>query len=419
MLDSKNGIIGLAIGDAMGVPLEFCFRDKLQENLTTEMIGYRSHNMPKGTWSDDTSMTLATIEAINKSGKIVPNDIADNFVKWIENAEFTPQNKVFGVGRTCLKAISNYKVKRSNAEECGECNDYSNGNGSLMRILPLVYYCYANNMNDYDILSTVTLVSSITHRNQISIMGCYIYVLFGIELLKGKAPKESYNIIKIKDYSMFSESCQNQYERILKQNIDTFEMDAIKSTGYVVDTLEATLWVLLTTENYNSAVIKAINLGNDTDTIGACVGGLAGIYYGIDNINLSWKRDLIKYEYIERLCDKFNDIIVKAMKNFNIKIEEKSERGIICRFYSEWKTKITVEDIKFFYSNTGKDYPKLEGILPIFLDNNNKLEFFEFPYKDKEYSSINFLVKERENIFAVRIDLKNDEIKIKDVSLNI
>lgn len=313
MLDSKNGIIGLAIGDAMGVPLEFCFRDKLQKNPTLEMIGYKSHDVPKGTWSDDTSMTLATIDAINNSGKIIPNDIADNFVKWLEEAKFTSGNRVFDIGRTCLRAIMNYEKNDLNAEECGEYSEYSNGNGSLMRILPLAYYCYANNMNDFDIFSAVTLVSSITHRHQISIMGCYIYVLFGIELLNGKNAKEAYNIIKIKDYSMFSESCQNKYERILKQDIYTFEMDTIKSTGYVVDTLEATLWVLLTTENYNSAIIKAINLGDDTDTVGACVGGLAGIYYGLDNIELSWKKDLIKYHYIEQLCDRFNDILEKTM----------------------------------------------------------------------------------------------------------
>ena len=295
----------------MGVPLEFCFRDKLQKNITTEMLGYRSHNMSKGTWSDDTSMTLATIEAINKSGKIVPNDIADNFVKWIENAEFTPQNKVFGIGRTCLMAISNYKIKQSNAEKCGECNEHSNGNGSLMRMIPLVYCCHSKDMSDFDILNIVNLVSSITHRHQISIMGCYIYVLFGIELLKGKSIIEAYQIIKNKDYSMFSENYRTRYERIIRKNIYDLEITEVSSLGYVIDTLEATLWVLLTTESYNSAIIKAINLGNDTDTIGACTGGLAGVYYGLESINSSWKNELIKYDYIEKLCDRFNDILNK------------------------------------------------------------------------------------------------------------
>ena len=176
MIDSKNGVIGLAIGDAMGVPLEFCIREKLQKNITIEMLGYGSHNVPKGTWSDDTSMTLGLIDAINKTGNIVPSDIADNFVKWAEKAEFTATGVRFDIGRTCLRAIVNYE-KGINPTECGLDDEFSNGNGSLMRILPLIYYCYAKKMNNADIYKVVRDVSSITHRHEISIMGCYIYVL--------------------------------------------------------------------------------------------------------------------------------------------------------------------------------------------------------------------------------------------------
>lgn len=312
---SKNGIIGLAVGDAMGVPLEFMIRERLQENIITDMIGYGSHDVPKGTRSDDTSMTLATIDAIIKTGKIIPKDIADNFVEWVENAKYTPQNKVFDIGRTCLNAIMRYEEKNINAEECGGETELSNGNGSLMRILPIAYYCYAKRLDDFEIFSIVKLVSSITHKHQISILGCYIYVLYAIELLKGKTLFESYKMIKEKDFSMFSEDCINRYERILKNNINDYAMNDIKSTGYVVATLEATLWVLLTTDNYNSAIIKAINLGNDTDTVGACVGGVAGIYYGIDGIKQSWKEDLIKYDYIENLCDSFDKILIDVRNN--------------------------------------------------------------------------------------------------------
>ena len=73
--------------------------------------------------------------------------------------------------------------------------------------------------------------------------------------------------------------------------------------------MEATLWVLLNTDSYNQAIIRAINLGNDTDTVGACVGGLAGIYYGQESINQSWKNDLLKFDYINNLCDKFNGVL--------------------------------------------------------------------------------------------------------------
>lgn len=308
MIDSKNGIIGLAIGDAMGVPLEFCMREELMSHPTTEMKGYGSHDVPKGSWSDDTSMTLCLIDAINCSKDIIPEDIATNFVKWAENEEYTPTGRRFDIGRTCLYAIMNYE-RGSKAIESGLDDEMSNGNGSLMRIAPLIYYCNAKKMNNEEIYNVVKDVSSITHKHEISVMGCFIYVLFGIELLKNKNLKEAYDKIKEANYSMFSENCISRYSKILKSEIDKYKLDEIKSTGYVVDTLEATLWTLLTTDSYDSAVIKAINLGNDTDTVGACVGGLAGIYYGLDTIKTEWKKDLLRYDYIENMCNKFNDIL--------------------------------------------------------------------------------------------------------------
>ena len=196
-----------------------------------------------------------------------------------------------------------------NVIESGLDNELSNGNGSLMRISPLIYYCYAKNLNEEEIYHIVKDVSSITHRHEVSVIGCFIYVLLGIELLKNNTLEEAYNKIKLVDYSMFSKDCISRYSRILEQEIGSYDIDKIKSTGYVVDTLEATLWVLFTTTSYNSAIIKAINMGNDTDTIGACVGGLAGIYYGIENINAQWRKDLLKYDYIEELCSKFNKIL--------------------------------------------------------------------------------------------------------------
>lgn len=120
---------------------------------------------------------------------------------------------------------------------------------------------------------------------------------------------EAYNKIKKVDYSMFSKECISKYDRILKQNIEKYKLDDISSTGYVVATLEATLWTILTTDSFDSAIIKAINLGNDTDTVGACVGGLVGIYYGLENINKNWIMDLQKYDYIENLCNQFNLIL--------------------------------------------------------------------------------------------------------------
>ena len=310
MIDSKNGIIGLAIGDAMGVPLEFYMREKLMQNPKTEMLGYGSHNVPKGSWSDDTSMTLATIDAIIKDKKINCETIATNFLEWMKNAKYTPIDRVFDIGRTCLRAIARFEDKQNVAEKCGGNSEMDNGNGSLMRILPITYYCYCQRLTEPEIYETVEKVSSITHRHEISIMGCFIYVIYGIELLNSKNLTQAYKKIKAIEYDKyFSQDTIRRYERVLKNNINKYSLDEIKSTGFVVDTLEATLWVLLNTNSYNQAIIGAINLGNDTDTVGACVGGLAGIYYGQESINQSWKNDLLKFDYINNLCDKFNGVL--------------------------------------------------------------------------------------------------------------
>ena len=252
MIDSKAGIIGLIVGDAMGVPLEFCEREILMQNPTTEMKGYGSHDVPKGSWSDDSSMILATIDAIIKDGCINYNMIATNFLEWMKNAKYTPTDRVFDIGRTCLRGIAKFESKQEVAEKCGGTSEMDNGNGSMMRILPLIYYCYSKNMNEKEIYDIVKNVSSITHGHEISIMGCFIYVMYGIELLNNRNLVQAYKKIKkIKYNTYFSEDTINRYERILKSNIDKYSLDEIKSTGFVIDTLEATLWVLLNTNSYN------------------------------------------------------------------------------------------------------------------------------------------------------------------------
>ncbi len=305
-----DAIIGFAVGDAMGVPVEFKTRDNLKQKPVTDMIGEGTYNMPKGVWSDDTSMTLATIDSLIQKNEINTNDIADRFLKWYRLGEYTATDEVFDVGNTTRIALEEYCRGEKTAEDCGMNDEMSNGNGSLMRILPIAFYLHAKEItDDKEIYEIVKKVSSITHAHEISIMGCYIYVKLVLELLDEKYKDEAYKNIQKIDYSFFSNETIEKYSRILKEDITKQKIHSIKSTGYVVDTLEAVMWLFLNAEDYNNTILNAVNLGNDTDTIAAITGGLLGIYYGIDAIKQEWKSNLKKYEYIKKLSKDFEEMI--------------------------------------------------------------------------------------------------------------
>ena len=298
-----DGVIGHVIGDAMGVPIEGHSRGRLLEKPVTKMMD--SLRGEKGTWSDDTSMTLATIDSYINSHKWDYDDIMNKYIDWLNSSKYTAAGKPIGVGRTCLTAIKQYYNGNTSALESGLDAIDSNGNGSLMRMYPVAYYCYYKKLNNNDIYDLVKNISSLTHRHEVSILGCYIYTLFVIRLLKGIDKYKAYKEIKEEDYSMFSNESLLIYKRILKDDLNTLFIDDIRSTGYVVDTLEASLWVLLKSNSYKDSIIGSINLGNDADTIGAITGSMSGIIYGYDNIPKDWLDSLIKKDYIIDLCNKY------------------------------------------------------------------------------------------------------------------
>lgn len=306
----KDSLYGFVIGDAIGVPLEFTSRKKLMNQPVTSMLGYESYDVPAGTWSDDTSMTLATIDSlIVNNGLLNYNDIADKFCDWVNKACYTATDDVFDIGITTKYALLRYCENKTDATKCGGTGFNENGNGSLMRMLPIAWYCFYNKLKDEEIIEVVRNASSITHAHDISIMGCYIYVKYLLFLLYGKDKYSSYSMIKCLDYSMFSKEAQDEYQRLLTTDISKEKLDNIYSTGYVVHTLETVLWVILNCHNFNESIIGAINLGEDTDTIGAITGSIAGILYGFDSINKKWLSDLQSKE-------KLDDYIAKIEKIF-------------------------------------------------------------------------------------------------------
>jgi len=299
-----GGILGLCVGDALGLPVEGEPRENLKKKPITDMEGYGAHNMPPGTWSDDSSLALCLAEVL-ASGRLELSEVARRFVSWLDEGYWTPYGNAFDVGRTTWQAI---KRLRAGVEprDAGGKGEFDNGNGSLMRILPLAFYLESRPREEQ---FTITHdVSCLTHAHPRSQIACGIYIQLALSLLKGEEPKTAYEDAK--------DICERYYEnsdfahelphfkRILKGDIAQLREDEIRSSGYVVDTLEASLWCLLRQDSYKDAVLAAVNLGGDTDTTGAVAGGLAGIRYGRESIPEDWVAQLARVDEIVALCER-------------------------------------------------------------------------------------------------------------------
>jgi ADP-ribosyl-[dinitrogen reductase] hydrolase len=307
----KSGLFGLAIGDALGVPVEFESRAFLKQNPVTEMMGFGTHDQPIGTWSDDSSLVFCLAESLCNSYDL--SDMALNFVKWYSEVLWTPHGKVFDIGIATRAAINNVG-KGHEPELCGGFEEKDNGNGSLMRILPLVFYL--KNEKDIDVIyKKVKEVSSITHAHFRSVFACFIYVVYCLEILDGKDKTESYKgmqsiVTVFLNENKFNRNEIQLFDRILNNDISKYTENDIYSSGYVLHSLEASLWCFLNSNSYEETVLKAVNLGGDTDTTGAISGGLSGIYYGIENIPKKWIEVLVRNNDIESLAEKLNKKLI-------------------------------------------------------------------------------------------------------------
>ena len=297
------GILGLAVGDALGVPVEFQSRGFLLKNSIKDMVGYGSHKVPAGTWSDDTSMALAAMDSIIQNKGLDYEDIMNKFSKWYKSAEYTATDERFDIGVSTRRAINNY-LSGIPALECGMREEYENGNGSLMRILPFVYYLKANSFTEEEKTDIINKASSLTHAHETSRLGCKIYSDYVSYLLDGLDKYEALNKVRSNDYQKYySLHSIDKYKRILKDDLRKLSMNDISSSGYVVSTLEASIWCTLKNNNYENAVIMAVNLGDDTDTVGAITGSINGVIYGERAIPERWKDKLQRKEYIEELSN--------------------------------------------------------------------------------------------------------------------
>jgi len=306
-------LFGVATGDALGVPVEFYSREELQQNPVTDMQEYGTYYQPRGTWSDDSSLTFCTAESLLNGYDLT--DMAERFCHWRENAYWTAHNEVFDIGITTRESLQKLRMILDSNEldklKQLANNDHpeQNGNGSLMRILPLLLYIKGMEIEKQ--FEIILEVSALTHAHFRAAYACLIYLRFAENLLLEKDKILAY--IKTQDElkaffaNTNSESKETvHFDRIINHNISLLHQNDIESSGYVIYSLEAALWCFLTTSNYAECVLKAVNLGEDTDTTAAIIGGLAGIYYGVNGIPEHWIDCLSRQEDIKELALKLD-----------------------------------------------------------------------------------------------------------------
>lgn len=301
----RGAVFGAAVGDALGVPYEFEYRGSMQARPATDMVGHGTYHMPSGTWSDDTSMILCTLDKLDSA--VDYSTIMSSFVAWNSKGEYTPFGNCFDIGFTTALALQNYR-KGIDPLNCGLDDERSNGNGSLMRIIPAALYIAAHGLNAQESTELVHNLSALTHAHLRSKIGCGIFIQIALELIKNSEKssvlKGVKNAAEIYAGDVYKDEIQH-YKRIFREDFARLPIEQIKSSGYVVDTLECAVWSLMNTDNYRDCVLTAVNFGEDTDTAACVAGALAGLLYGTEGIPSEWMKKLRHSEFIDEMIENF------------------------------------------------------------------------------------------------------------------
>lgn len=301
---SKNLLLGISIGDAIGVPIEFMSRVHLDVHPVNDITGWGTHDQPPGTFSDDTSLTLCLAESMAEGLDI--EQLGKKMCDWYRKGYWSADGDVFDIGigtRIALQKI----INGSPAVLAGGNSEMDNGNGSLMRIAPLAL---DKTYQDRILLwNTIQAVSSITHRHVRSHLACFIWVVFLQELMECMDKQEAYKKMKhivnaFFDHHTIETKERELFSRVLETGIQHVDRNEINSGGYVLETLEAAIWCFLNSDSYKAAILTAVNLGRDTDTTAAVLGAAAGIYYGHEQIPSHWLDALTRRNDIVTLAEK-------------------------------------------------------------------------------------------------------------------
>lgn len=308
----EETLLGLAIGDAMGVPVEFCSRETLQLDPVLGFRGYGTHTQLPGTFSDDSSLCFCLVESLIEGFTL--ENLAQKMVSWRYDHYWTANGYAFDCGNNISEALEKLRNHHS-PKYSGNYTERSNSNGSLMRILPLVFYLENKPLNHR--YRMIKEISSLTHAHDRSILSCFYLIEFALELMTTKESSDAFK----KHRDGFLDKCQllgvgegelRYFHRLLDERFSKMDISQISSTGYVIDTLEAAIWCLLNNSNYSDTILNAVNLCGDTDTIGCIAGGLAGLTYGLDENSQIWREQLKRNADIKELSLRYSEMLSKG-----------------------------------------------------------------------------------------------------------
>jgi ADP-ribosylglycohydrolase len=266
------------------------------------MRDYGTHGQPKGTWSDDGSLLLCAAESLAHKG-FDTQDMGERFVRWFTHGLWTAHGTLFDIGFATRKALRLIE-QGCPSEIAGGDGEHDNGNGSLMRILPVPL---ASLECDLDVFcDRISRASAITHAHDRSRLACVLHGLLVRALMRGEKPAVAHASAAAEFRARHSTHAENSHcSPLLNPDLANASESTIESSGYVLHTLEASLWCLLTTRSFPECVLKAVNLGDDTDTTGCVAGGLAGVYYGIESIPSDWLKALPRHDELRGLFQRF------------------------------------------------------------------------------------------------------------------
>ena len=315
MNEIRDAVLGQAVGDAFGVPVEFMSRRDVRKLHLTEMVGKNtpveffsrwSTLIPAGAWSDDTSMMLASMDAFVRCGGHPDyEEHMKRFLAWWDQGEYCCLSFPFGLGNNVGSAMERFR-RGTPVLQCGGRGRMDNGNGSLMRILPFSLYSISHQLTEKEMVDVVGKGSAITHGHDISRMSCVIFTVFLKGIIKEKNLESAFG--RVADFPWkryFSQEALDALRDVTSPLAHDLSEGEIGETGYVVDTLKTAFYSLSHSRDYESAVLTAVNLGYDTDTSASVTGALAGVLYGNRSIPKRWMNALLAKDMLEEAAESF------------------------------------------------------------------------------------------------------------------